>query len=305
MSQEMRLKILKMLGFIPDKFMIQLQYRIKTGRRLNLKNPQRYSEKLQWYKLYYRTSLMTHCADKYSVREYIKSKGLESILNELYAVYNSANDINFDSLPEKFVIKTTNGSGTNIFCKEKSKFSFDEIKPLLNKWMSRDNFSAGREWAYKDITPRIIIEEYLEDNNNPYDGINDYKFICFNGKARCIVFDVERFSDHKRNFYDTDWSFIDVSNEYPNFGDCVSRPEGLEKMIRIVNTLAEDFPFVRVDLYWVNDKVYFGELTFYPSTGYVIFNPDDFDLILGKYFELPSKLKKEIRIARYESFILP
>jgi hypothetical protein len=239
--------------------------------------------------------------DKYGVREYINSKGLENILDKLYAVYDNANKINFNSLPEKFVIKTTNGSGTNIFCREKSKFSFDEIKPLLNKWMSRDNFAAGREWAYKDITPKIIIEEYLEDNINPYDGINDYKFLCFNGKAKCIIFHSDRFGDHKRNYYDTEWNLIDVSSRHPNFGDCVPRPDGLEEMIHVANILAEDFPFVRVDLYWVNSKVYFGELTFYPSAGYGIFIPDEFDFVLGKYFELPSTLGKRASLEINES----
>ncbi|MBZ4656146.1 MAG: carbonic anhydrase [Thermoanaerobacter sp.] len=288
-NQETRFKILHLLRFVPDKLMIKFQYRIKTGRRLNLKNPQRFSEKLQWYKLYYRTPLMTQCADKYSVREYVKSKGLENILNKIYAVYDCVDDIEFDLLPQKFVMKTTNGSGTNIFCKDKSQFCIDNAKQLLNNWICRDNYSVGREWSYKDIVPRIIIEEYLEDKNNPFDGINDYKFMCFNGKAKYIILDVDRYTNHKRNIYDTNWNFIDVSTDYPNLGDSVPRPEGLDEMLRVANILAVDFPFVRVDLYWVNGKVYFGELTFYPWTGYVQFEPDEFDFVLGEQFELPNR----------------
>lgn len=289
-NKETRFKILHYLSFIPDSWMIRFQYKMKMGRKLNLKNPQRYTEKLQWYKIYYRTPLMTQCADKYNVREYIKSKGLESTLNKLYDVYDRVDEINLDLLPQKFVMKTTNGSGTNILCNDKSQLNIDDIKQSLNDWMNRDNYSVGREWSYKGVVPRIIVEEYLEDENNPFDGINDYKFICFNGEAKYIVLDVDRQIEHKRNIYDADWNFIDVSTDHPNFGDCVPEPEGFEEMLKVANILAEDFPFVRVDLYWVNEKVYFGELTFYPWTGYVQFDPDEFDFELGKQFKLPIKI---------------
>lgn len=290
-NKETRFKILHYMRYIPDIWMLKIQYRIKMGRKLNVINPQRWTEKIQWYKLYYRTSLMTQCADKYEVRDYIKSKGLEGILNKLYAVYINVDEINLDSLPQRFIMKTTNGSGTNIICKDKSQFKLDNVKKSLNDWMDRDNYSVGREWSYKDCIPKIIVEEYLVDERNPFDGINDYKFICFNGKTKYIVLDVDRYTEHKRNIYDTDWNFIDVITDYPNFGDSVSRPDGLDEMLRVANLLAKDFPFVRVDLYWVNGKVYFGELTFYPWTGYVKFVPDDFDFELGNQFMLPIKIK--------------
>lgn len=292
-NKELRFKILHSMRFIPDSWMLKLQYRMKMGRKLNLKRPQRWTEKLQWYKVHYRTPLMTKCADKYEVREYIKSKGLEDILNELYGVYDSVDQINLDSLPRKFVMKTTNGSGTNILCKDKSKLSLEKVKRSLQDWMDRDNYSVGREWSYKDIVPKIIIEEYLEDDTNPFEGINDYKFLCFNGKVEYIILDVDRNIDHKRNIYDANWEFVDVSTDYPNFGDNVSRPDGLEEMLKVANLLSEGFPFVRVDLYWVKGKVYFGELTFYPWTGYVQFNPDKFDFELGERFILP-KVKHEV-----------
>lgn len=286
-SQETRFKILSMLKCIPDDIMIKIQYKIKTGRRLNLKKPQRYSEKLQWYKLYYRDEIMTKCADKYSVREYIKDKGLENILNKLYAVYDNAEQIEFDKLPKKFVIKTTNGSGTNILCKNKNEILRNDIKEKLNKWLVRDYYSAGREWAYKDIVPKIIIEEYLEDKSNKFEGINDYKFLCFNGKVKYIVLDVDRNVDHKRNIYDVNWKLMDVSTDHNNISIEIEKPKGLDEMLKVANILAKDFPCVRVDLYWVNSRVYFGELTFYPWTGYINFNPDEFDYKLGKEFILP------------------
>ncbi|MEF2246817.1 ATP-grasp fold amidoligase family protein [Paenibacillus sp. IITD108] len=287
-SQKIRFKILKFLSFIPDSLMLKLQYRIKLGRKLYLNNPKRYTEKLQWYKLYYRNPIMTQCADKYEVRQYIKDKGLEHILNKLYGVYNSSNEITFEDLPNKFVIKTTNGSGTNVICKDKRSIDTDLIRKNLNEWLSRDFFNAGREWAYKEIKPRIIVEEYFEDNSNLYDGINDYKFMCFNGKVKYIVFDVDRYKNHKRNIYKANWSYLDVSTDHANIGDIIPRPDGLDEMLKVANLLAQDFPFVRVDLYWINSRVYFGELTFYPWAGYVKFSPDEFDFILGKCFVLPE-----------------
>lgn len=285
-NQEMRFKILHFLRFIPDQLMIKLQYKIKLGRKLNLKSPKRFTEKLQWYKLHYRMPVMTQCADKYGVREYVQSKNLGYILNKLYAVYDSPEEINFNSLPNKFVIKTTNGSGTNYFCKDKYNFPLENVKKSLRFWLDRDIYSSGREWSYKNVIPRIIVEELLEDDDNQFEGINDYKILCFNGKAEYIVLDVDRHVDHKRNIYDVNWNFIDVNTDYQNFGDTISKPDGLDEMLEIANILAEDFPFVRVDLYWVNGKVYFGELTFYPWTGYVQFKPDEFDFILGEKFNL-------------------
>lgn len=268
--------------------MLKIQYRIKMGRKLNLKYPKRYTEKLQWYKLYYRTPLLTQCADKYGVRKYIEEKQLGNILCDFYGVYENVDDIDFNTLPDKFVMKTTNGSGTNILCKDKANIDIDGVKKELNQWLKRDCYGLGREWAYKDITPKIIVEEYLEDETNPFEGINDYKFIYFNGKAEYIVFDVDRFKDHKRNIYDTEWNNMNVSTDHDSIDIEVEKPEGLEQMLKVANMLAKDFPCVRVDLYWVNGKVYFGELTFYPWTGYVKFDPDSFDFTLGDKFLLPK-----------------
>ncbi|WP_322551820.1 ATP-grasp fold amidoligase family protein [Priestia megaterium] len=287
-NKELRFKLLHYLRFIPDSTMLKLQYKIKMGRKLNLKEPKRWTEQIQWYKVHYRTPLMTQCADKYEVRKYVKAKGLEHILNKLYATYNGADEVDLESLPSKFVMKTTNGSGTNILCTDKSLLDIDNVKSSAKKWLKRNNYSAGREWSYKNIVPKIIVEEYLENESDSFDGISDYKFLCFNGEAKYIIFDVDRHTNHKRNIYDTNWNFINVSTDHSNFGDSVDKPAGLEEMLKIANILSEDFPFVRVDLYWVNGKVYFGELTFYPWTGYVQFEPDNFDYILGENFTFPQ-----------------
>lgn len=288
-SAKVRHAILSFLSFVPDKLMIKLQYRIKMGKRLNLSNPQTYTEKLQWYKLYYHNPLMTKCADKHLVREYLTAKGYADLSCKEYGVYDRPEDICFDDLPEKFVIKTTNGSGTNIICKDKSHFSRDKAIADIKDWLKRDCYGLGREWAYKDIAPRIIVEEFLEDAENKYDGINDYKFMCFSGKACYVVFDADRYVAHKRSIYDADWNYIDVGTDCEKLGDVVPKPKGFEEMKKIAEDLSKDFPCVRVDLYWVNHRAYFGEMTFYPWTGYIKFEPDEFDMILGDKFVLPEK----------------
>ena len=286
-SQEMRFKILKLLNFIPDKIMVKLQYRIKTGRKLNLKKPKRYTEKIQWYKLYYKNPLMTKCADKYTVREYVKSKGLESILNEIYGVYDSVDEIDFDKLPNEFVLKTTNDSQTNVFCKDKKNSDLEKIKNKLKDYINcRENTYLGREWAYRNSKKRIICEKLLKDLNTEDYGISDYKFLCFNGEPKVIIYDVNRFIEHKRNFYDINWKYLDVSSDCQTFGDIVEKPEKLQEMLKIAKILSEDFPAARVDLYCLQNKIYFGELTFYPWSGYVNFIPDKFDYDMGEQFDL-------------------
>ncbi|MUV37174.1 hypothetical protein JNUCC1_00980 [Lentibacillus sp. JNUCC-1] len=289
-NQEIRFKILGLLDFLPDKFMIKIQYWIKTGRILNLENPKRFTEKLQWYKLYYRDPLMTQCADKHNVRQFIIEKGYENILIPQYGVYDNANDIDFDNLPSEFVLKTTNASKTNILCHDKSTLNIEETINTLNQWLVDRPVKMGREWAYYDIKPKIICEKLIKDKTNNKKELSDYKFICFNGEAKYVWIDIDRYSNHKRNFYDLEWNFLDVDSDIPNCGDIIPKPGGLERMIQVATDLSKDFPHVRVDLYWVNEEVYFGELTFYLLSGYEEFKPDQFDFILGEQFKV-DKMK--------------
>lgn len=290
LSKKMRFAILKALKFIPDKQMIMFQYWVKLHRKLNLTMPQRYTEKIQWYKLYYRNELMPICVDKYRVREYIEKKGLSDILVKLYGVYDKAEDISFDTLPEKFVLKTSNGSGTNIICRNKGELSQSEIVKKVNNFLRQSSASAGREWAYAKGTPKIIIEELLEDPSSVDGSISDYKHLCFNGKPEYIVLDIDRFTDHKRNIYDVDWHDLHVASDCP----CIEnrkfdKPLNYDKMIEIAKILSEDFPAVRVDLYNINGRIYFGELTFFPWSGYVQYTPDSFDFEMGRKFVLPER----------------
>jgi hypothetical protein len=287
-NKSLRLRILKFLDFIPDKFMIILQYYIAKGKWLDLESPQRFTEKLQWYKLYYRRSLLTECADKYKVRAYIELKELKEILIPLYGVYDNAEDINFDDLPDSFALKTTNGSHTNILCTEKRFLNIKDSKVKLNKWLKDWAGKVGREWAYYDIKPKIICEKLLESNSE--NGLDDYKFFCFNGEPYCLYVVIDREADNglKLGIYDLEFNKLkyrrsDIDPIVRN----IKKPKNFKKMIEIAKILSKDFPHVRVDLYNLNQKIYFGELTFYDGSGYKGYISDEFDFILGKQFDLP------------------
>lgn len=288
-SKKMRFKILSAMRFIPDKQMLELQYYIKHKRKLDLKHPQRYTEKLQWYKLYYRDAKMQQCADKYRVREYIESKGLGSILNELYAVYETPDEITLENLPEKFVMKSNNGSGTNLICKDKFLYTDEQVREMFRGFFAQSSASAGREWVYGGIEPVIIAEKLLEDPTQADGSICDYKFLCFNGSPQYVVYDVDRFTDHKRNIYDTEWNDLHIASDCPCAEKAYDKPENLTEMLEIARILSADFPAVRVDLYSIEGKIYFGELTFFPWSGYVQYTPDSFDFEAGEKFILPEK----------------
>ena len=285
-SQKLRFSILRFFRFVPDELMLKVQYRIKLKRRLDLKNPIRYTEKIQWYKLNYRNPLMMQCVDKYHVREYVASKGLGDLLNDLYQVVDDPQKIDFDALPEKFVLKTTNGSETNVFCKDKKKLNIDDTRSKLREYLEMADASAGREWAYDGASNLIIAERLLEDDTNADNSISDFKFLCFEGKPEYIVYDCDRFAGHKRNFYDLNWNNMHIDSDCPQIDREIERPINLDKMIEIATILAQDFPAVRVDLYDIKGKIIFGELTFYPWSGYVQFTPDGWDYRLGEHFKL-------------------
>lgn len=287
--KKMRFAILRLLRFIPDKPMISLQYRIKTGRGINWKDPKRYTEKLQWYKLNYKNEKMPICVDKYRVREYIEEKGLSEHLVKLYAVYENADEIELSKLPDKFIMKTTNGSGTNIICRDKSSLNEQEIKKQVASYFKQSSASAGREWPYKHVKPRVIVEELLEDSTTTDRSICDYKILCFGGKPEYVVYDVDRFTEHKRNIYDTEWNDLHVSSDCPCSDKVYEKPQTLDRMLKIAEILSADFPAVRVDLYSIEGKIYFGELTFFPWSGYVKYAPDEFDFVMGEKFIFPEK----------------
>lgn len=283
-SQKVRFAILSCLKFIPDKIMLGMQYYIKLNRKIHWKNPKRFTEWVQCYKAKYRNPLMHTCVDKWEVRSYVESKGLKDILVPTYGVYTFKDIINFDSLPQRFVIKTTDGSGGQniVICKDKSKLDIPSTLELLKSWKDKKNINAGREWAYTGMKEsRIIIEKYIENPTNPEEGIPDYKFLCFNGKPKYIFYDCDRYIGHKRNVYDTNWRRMFVDTDCFQKNAEIPKPKNLDRLLSIAEKLSEDFPFVRVDLYDIDGAIYFGELTFYPCSGYIPFNPDSFDFELG------------------------
>lgn len=286
-NQKLRFFILSLLRIIPDKLMLKIQYWIKFRRKLDLNNPRRFTEKIQWYKLFYKDKKMPMCSDKYAVRQYIKSKGLESILNELYCVFDKPDDITLDNLPQKFIMKLSNGSGTNLICHDKSKLN---NKCVINdfKWFERKvKANPGREWPYIKSKSVVIVEKLLEDKEHINNAINDYKIFCYNGKPTYIICISDRYSDKCNHLvYDTDWNKVRVVSEGARLDANIPRPEKLQDMLDIACKLSEDFPFARIDLYLLQDKIYFGEITFYPWSGYMEFEPDEFDFILGEHFSV-------------------
>jgi hypothetical protein len=288
----MRLKILRWLNFIPDKMMIRLQYFIKMGHRLNLKTPKRFTEKLQWYKLYYRIPLMAQCSDKAEVRNYVASKGLSSILNKVIGIYNSVDEINFNSLPNKFVAKDTLGGGGNaiIICTDKTKLNIDSAKRTMQEWLNTPKYGAGREWVYNVGKSRIIIEKYIESNPDT-GGLIDYKFFCFNGKVEFLYVVADRKIGENAGIgiYSSNFTKLNVFRSEKQMTIDVVKPKNFNRMIEISTLLSADFPHVRVDLYNVDGKIIFGELTFFNASGYMTFTPDEFDFEIGEKFILPEE----------------
>lgn len=294
-SRNTRLLIMKCLGFIPDKMMLKIQYRIKFGRNLNLKTPQRFTEKLQWYKLYYHNPLMRQCADKIDVRDYVKKCGLENILIPSLGVYTDENKIDFDKLPNQFVLKDSLGGGGTavIICKDKKQFDINKARQQMRQWLKSSSSykTGGREWVYGGKKHRILIEQYLPSIEND-GGLIDYKFFCFNGEPQFLYIITDRKVGEAACFgiYTADFKKLNVvrNDELPLTRN-IQKPIQYEDMLKIARKLSKPFPEARVDLYCVQDKIYFGEITFFDGSGYMSFTPDEFDFTLGEKFILPNR----------------
>ena len=315
-SQKIRHQLMRLGSFLPDHLMISLQYKLLLGRWPNLKSPQRFTEWIQWYKANYRDSKMLCCVDKYEVRNYVKSKNCEKYLNELYQLCNKGEEINFETLPQKFVIKTTSGgAGDNVLIiKDKSTISYSNIVKKINSWLEKNYSDTSREWAYSKAAnnPRIIVERYLENtptsfssNQDSSPELLDYKFYCFNGQPYVCQLISGRYTEEHIDFYDLDWNRLDgvvgLNQKAKNSPYFHQKPKNLDEMIEVTKKLSKDFPYVRVDLYNINGRIYFGELTFYPGSGYGSFVPDSFDYELGNLFSIKpnSKYEKNIKKQHY------
>lgn len=289
-SRKLRCKILQLLDFVPDELMVRLQYRMKTGNSLNLNKPTRFTEKLQFYKLYYRDPVMKQCVDKYNVREYIQRQGYGDTLNECLGIYNSPEEVDFDALPNKFVAKDTLGGGGNavVLVKDKSKHDIAKLKKQMKSWVDEpaNKKHPGREWVYDGRKHRIYIEKYIESNPEK-GGLIDYKFFCNYGETKFLYVVADRVLGESAGFgiFSPDFKQMPVTraDEKPLMRD-IPKPDNYEDMKAIAEALAKPFPEARIDLYDVDGKIFFGEITFFDGSGYMTFFPDEYDKILGDMF---------------------
>jgi hypothetical protein len=294
------LRVAKNFKFLPKKTFLKIRYQYYTGKKLNLENPIEFNEKIQWLKLYYHIPLLTQLADKYKVREYVSKKIGEQYLNELYGVYDCVDKIDFSLFPSKFVLKGVHASSTNLVVTDKKKLDINKTKRLLKKWLKHDQYKkVGYEWAYKNIKPLIICEAYLEDSN---ENLIDCKFYCFNGTPKFVFFSLINNTNTQRfvNYYDLKWNEFPVSKNIKNASNYhFKKPDNFDKMIDLATKLADNLPFVRVDFYNINEKIIFGEMTFYPSDGKRDYYPDKYNKIIGDYITLPKIPENEKIITVY------
>ncbi|WP_026978341.1 ATP-grasp fold amidoligase family protein [Flavobacterium tegetincola] len=277
----------KALRELSDQEAVISLYKTYSGRVPNLDNPKTFSEKQQWMKLNYHNPLMTTCADKYEVRQYVTQKGYAHLLNGVLGVYDKIEQLDVAQLPAQFVLKATHGSGWNLVCTDKSKINWWIWKKIMNVWLHNNIFWPGREWPYKNMKPRLIAEPFLKDNSGQ---LMDFKLFCFSGKVHFIQANKGRGTDnHAQNFYDLDWNILPFGkNLKPRPDIDIPAPVNLKEMARIAVDLVGDLPFVRVDFYEVDDKIIFGEMTFYPKSGLPDFTPPEYDQILGDLLILPK-----------------
>ena len=265
---------------VPDRLYLQMLYQVRLNQKLNLRNPVSFNEKLNWLKLYDRNPLYTMMADKYEVRKYIAEKIGQEYLIPLLGVWDKPEDIDFASLPDQFVLKCTHDSGSVIICRNKEKFDYENALDKLKKTMQINYFYPSREWPYRDITPRIVAEQYMTDESGTE--LKDYKIYNFGGKPYLIQVDFGRFTHHERNLYTTDWKYIDEQIEYPkNPSVQIARPEHLEHMLELAEVLSKGISSVRTDFYSINGRIYFGEITFYQEAGFARFSSEDYARKLG------------------------
>lgn len=275
--------ICKALGIIPDRLYLRMLYRIKTGRKLHINNPKTYSEKLNWLKIYDRNPLYTKLVDKYEVRDFVSNRIGEEHLFPLLGVWDRFEDIDFEKLPDRFVLKCTHDFGSVVIVDDKKNFDLETARKTINDELKFNFFYRGREWAYKNVKPRIIAEENMQMDSNR---LVDYKFFCFGGQVNFMYIAQGRGVDLRYDFFDRDFNHLPVVNGVPNADVIPDKPENYSQMIEFAEKLADGINNVRVDLYNLNGRIYFSEMTFYHNGGMLAFDPYEADVELGKNFIL-------------------
>ena len=281
---------------LPDELYLKILYKLRMGKKLNLKEPVTFNEKLQWLKLYNKDPLYTKMVDKYEAKKYVASLIGNDYIIPTYGVFNKWEEIDFDKLPNEFVIKCTHDSGGFIICKDKDKLNFKEAQKTINSNLKKNYFYLGREWPYKNVVPRIIIEKYMKNNNE--DSLKDYKFFCFNGKVEFMYisndinehYNISTYTD----YFDRNFKKLDMRFKSPNSpeGTIIKKPINFDKMIEFSELLSKNIPHVRIDWYEINNKLYFGEITFFHSSGFFEVYPKDLMYKYGNMINI-NKIKKK------------
>ena len=281
------------MGLLPDEMFIRLNYLRRMKRLPDLKNPTTYNEKLQWLKLHDRQPLYTQLVDKYAVRRFVAERiGGEYLIPLVGGPWDSFDEIDFDALPEKFVLKCTHDSGGLLICRDKRALDREKARRRIAQSLQQNFYYHNREWPYKDVRPRIIAEAYMEDASTSE--LRDYKFFCFGGEPKMLFVASDRQTageETKFDFFDMDYNHLDLRNGHPNAAVPPEKPAQFGLMRELAQKLSQGIPHVRVDLYEVNGRVYFGEMTFYHWSGMVPFDPPEWDERLGSWIRLPEKQK--------------
>ena len=284
-------KILKKIKYamriIPDRAYIQMYYFAHFKKFCNLKNPKTYNEKLNWLKLHDKNPIYTRIVDKFEAKEYVKDIIGDQYIIPTLGVWDNFDDIDFDELPQQFVLKCTHDSEGLVIVKDKDKLDKEMAKNKIESALRQNFFYIGREWPYKNVKPRIIAEKYMEDH---IDGeLRDYKFFCFDGEPKAMFVASDRASDNvKFDYFDLNFNHLDIKQKYPHAEQPLRKPVTFEKMIELSKVLSKGFPHVRVDFYEVDGQLYFGELTFYHFSGFMPFEPNKWDKIFGDWIKLPQ-----------------
>lgn len=278
---------LKIFRLIPDRRFIKIRYWLVMGKHLNLHNPQLFNEKMQWLKLYDRKVEYKKLVDKFEVRDYVATTIGKEYLIPLLGVYDTFYEINFETLPDQFVLKPTHTSGDVFICKDKAKIDEKKLKKMITKWMKRQYYWEQREWQYRDLKPRIICEQYMDDG--AAEGLTDYKLMCFDGQVRYIFVCSNRYSERGLNIdiYDDNWQMMPYTRRCATNGREITKPDQYDNMRCLAERFAQGLIFLRVDFYIISGYIYFGELTLHPGSGFEAFSPEQFDQMLGSRISLP------------------
>ena len=290
------MKVIKKILFsmsklLPDSLYLKIRFKQVMKTKLHLKKPKTFNEKLQWLKIHDRKAIYTTMSDKYEAKQFVSSVIGEQFIVRTIGVWERFEDINFDDLPEAFVLKCTHDSGGLVICTNKKDLDFEQARQKINKSLKKNYYYLSREWPYKNIKPKIIAEEYLHDDNDSND-LTDYKFYCFNGEPKFLYISkgLKNHSTARISFVTLDWKFAPFSrSDYRPLEQLPPKPKKFDEMIRIAKMLSKNCKFLRVDLYYVDDSIYFSELTFFPCGGMMPFSNKNDDLELGKMINLCSE----------------